>query len=577
MNVIHTREQAVDLTPPHQGQLDLSLATSSRLEDRALVAKSEDSPPEVLSRLAVDRSQVVRKAARRNAATPRLFTATFDERIELTVYGEIAAANDPRRDGSTRHERWAMWIRQGREYRELWQVSQPWWATGKVPTPVSEDWSIWIGTVIDELLLEDAQVIAALSAAADQGRPISQLAVRAWRLLGDAPTSGRRRVAARVAAARPGDIDWLGRDRDVGVRRALAGNQHVDGSTLEGLSRDRNPVVRAAAADHLPAGRSLLRLTDDADPQVRRSAATNPHLPLEVLMRLTEDSEAAVREAALHNHSLPDAEARARIAEFLRRKADWTDRCQRLPGRIVFCDLLIPGLRLRITEHDGGAQTTTARTERWDVVAHVAGTELDIGAVLSLEVLREQPSPVGSWLAWMTDIVRNDNLEDEQVLRLLGAPNSSAPALVARSMAEWRALAASPHRELLAGAHLTLDIPEFVLERYATALRHDIREFVAAHNNTPAPTLDSLAGDPYHRVRRAAAGNPNTPPAVRSRLAYDADEFVRHAASQSPRLIDVSPPPKPDDQASGHSAAEDFDFAAYVGSSLEDFDFGTYS
>ena len=54
---------------------------------------------------------------------------------------------------------------------------------------------------------------------------------------------------------------------------------------------------------------------------------------------------------------------------------------------------------------------------------------------------------------------------------------------------------------------------------------------IASDTNTPADTLDRLAGDERESVRSAVAGNPNTPADLLDRLADDISESVRSAVA----------------------------------------------
>jgi len=66
------------------------------------------------------------------------------------------------------------------------------------------------------------------------------------------------------------------------------------------------------------------------------------------------------------------------------------------------------------------------------------------------------------------------------------------------------------------------------------AAAHELLYPAARSPNTPATTLEQLAGGGAARVRRAVARNPSSPSAVLERLAGDGSEWVRRAVAEHP-------------------------------------------
>ncbi|MDR0379279.1 MAG: sel1 repeat family protein [Candidatus Accumulibacter sp.] len=113
----------------------------------------------------------------------------------------------------------------------------------------------------------------------------------------------REASVRRLLASNPNiPSEWLSRlagDKDTKVRHAVAENPGTPLATLMRFAGNKDPGLRGYVAAHpqMP-GNILATLAEDKEGEVRENVARNPQTPGDILAVLAEDTDASVRRAA---------------------------------------------------------------------------------------------------------------------------------------------------------------------------------------------------------------------------------------------------------------------------------------
>ncbi|MDW8426345.1 MAG: hypothetical protein RMK51_10450 [Meiothermus sp.] len=398
-----------------------------------------------------------------------------------------------------------------------------------------------------------------------------------------------------------GGPDGLYPQANFWIRRLLAAHPETPRHLLERLLTDDDWRVRVALAANpgLPEA-WFLTLAQDGDRDVRRALAANPRTPAGLLGPLLADEYEEVREAAAQNPQTP-AEWRQGLERLQGKDPGLT------PEELEGLAALGPYGRRLVAAHPNAAfclehlhtdpdwQTRLAvaqhpRTPPAVLTAMVADTDPEVRQAVALHPATPLPG--------LEQLARDEQPE----VRVRVAENPRTPAAVLRLLAQddhWQvrqAVARHPSTPLEALQKLgrdpdpdvqqaVADHPEAspeALEAFLTgwvfppqlplspgALYRKLREgeslppewletlargperarrLVAAHPDTPQPTLEALLRDEDWRVRQALAQNPALPPGLLLRLAADADVDVRRAAFAHPGAgVEVLAQVRPDD------------------------------
>lgn len=154
----------------------------------------------------------------------------------------------------------------------------------------------------------DQQVRAAILFAAREGR--RGLLERLLEHVLNSPSG--RAVVARSPELPIDALALLAKDREDGVRRAVAGNPATPPRLLRDLADDWPCRLAVACNSGTPAP-LLNRLARDWNGEVRRAVARNPSTPGRTLRRLADDADERVRHHAASNPRSPH-DARAPLA-----------------------------------------------------------------------------------------------------------------------------------------------------------------------------------------------------------------------------------------------------------------------
>jgi len=120
-----------------------------------------------------------------------------------------------------------------------------------------------------------------------------------------APEPRQIRYAARTCNV-PELLQQLAAEKDINIRRLVAGNRHTLPGTLGTLSRSGSPTLRLAVASNPGCPPEVLvRYSRSSTSSMRQAVASHPRCPLPVLQKLLRDPVLGVRQAVVANPSLP--------------------------------------------------------------------------------------------------------------------------------------------------------------------------------------------------------------------------------------------------------------------------------
>ncbi|MDT8389684.1 MAG: DUF2330 domain-containing protein [Lentisphaeria bacterium] len=365
----------------------------------------------------------------------------------------------------------------------------------------------------------------------------------------------RRGIARTNSHIPPDALLLLARDRDLGVRQALAQNTDLTPAVKTILMKDADQKVRRFMYNRQDmTDETRLQFASDEDPWLRSAVAQNHKATPEILARLCKDPVSEVRNAALRNPNTPTKVAIEYARNELKNgydlamhanRSDWLRGFAREPdlrrglahNKHLPADLFVdlakdpdPAIRKAIAKREDAtpeALRELADDKDMDILIEVARHPNTPGDVLKKLVVSEDAG-IRKWVA-------GNRRAPEAILRQLAedtdinvvdsvADNPNTPADVLGTLAEKGescrlSIARNP------GA------PADLLRRFADNGDSNMRRHVAANPGTPVDVLRTLATDTSWFVRWQVAGNRSAPDDILQMLAGDNDSRISQAAS----------------------------------------------
>lgn len=325
-----------------------------------------------------------------------------------------------------------------------------------------------VRAILAENVQAPLQALTALSS--DRNRAVRFAVLRNRATSGDIATSiAREFLANSIDHELLEVLDALGRRKDVELPKALVEDALDDLSK----SRVREPDMRGEVGSDTRAGeRTLKRLSKSTDDEVRRVVAGNRSSPSIVLDLLANDLVAEVRAAVAGNH----VAAGSALIELARD----VDAIVRLAAARN-SNLSQEALRMLLTDGDPYVRQAASKNPSTNT----------------------------------PDVYQGELAHPEK------------PRRAGLTRADLQQMAAAPRAETRIQVAYRKDAPPDILKFLAGERRSTkVRRAVAAHPNTPAEVLWSLAADKDLEVNQVVALNSSTPAALLVELAGRSVDFA---------------------------------------------------